>query len=51
MLAHVVRTVHGTCRLLVAREVFAYSHFFFYVGGDSYFVNVVPVSPVLKRKK
>jgi hypothetical protein len=52
MLAHVVPTVHGTCRMLVVREVCAYSHFFFYVGGmNSSFVNVVLVDPVFKKKK
>ena len=52
MLAHVVATVHGTVRLLVAREVCAHSHFLYPVSGmRSSFMNIVSVSPILKRKK
>lgn len=47
VLTHVVSTVHGTCRLLVAWKVYAHHHFFFSIWGmNSSFVNVVLVSPI-----
>jgi hypothetical protein len=52
VLAHVVPTVHVICRLLVAQEVCAQSHFYCSLRGmNSSFGNVVPVSRVLKRNK
>ena len=51
MLAHVVPTVHGTERLLVAQELCADSHFLYSVGWmSSSFHNMVPVRPVLKKR-
>ena len=52
MLTHVVSTVHGTCRLLVAWKVYAHHHFFFSIWGmNSSFVNVVLVSPIFYEKE
>jgi hypothetical protein len=52
MLSHIVPTVHGIERLLVAWEVCAHSHFICSVGGmSSFFSNVELVSPILIRNK
>jgi hypothetical protein len=52
MLAHVVPTIHGIERLLVARKVCAHGHFICSVGVmSSSFGDVELVSPVLIRKK
>ena len=45
--AQVVPTVHGTERLLVAREPCAHSHFLCSVDGmSSFFMNIEPLNPV-----
>jgi len=47
VIANKVATVHGTCRLLVARKVCAHHHFIFSIRGvNSSFVNVALVSPI-----
>ena len=49
MLAHVVPTVHGTERLLVARELCAHIHFLCSIGRISSSRNVILVSPSLRK--
>jgi len=51
VLAHVVSTVHRTCRLLVAWKACAYHHFLSIWGMNSSFENAVLVSLVILWKK